>query len=204
MSRRSAASRRSFDGSTGTRQSRRLRAARLRAARLERLRRYGRRTARPGGVSACAARDSWPPAACGSARRVRRSGPPLRRKAPVGAVARQRPGAAPRQRRKRAGRRRPPAHPRRVPAGGGAPGAARPAKTRPRRGEFCSVRSALPSSAPTSKGSMRSCVCGAATIPIAWVVDARLVSPRLEGWREDALGNVDYAAVRSRASSRRP
>ena len=44
----------------------------------------------------------------------------------------------------------------------------------------------------------------ARAIPIAWVVDARLVSPRLEGWREDVLGNVDYAAVRSRASSRRP
>jgi hypothetical protein len=43
----------------------------------------------------------------------------------------------------------------------------------------------------------------ARTIPIAWVVDARLVSPRLVGWREDVLGNVDYAAVRSRASSRR-
>ena len=41
-------------------------------------------------------------------------------------------------------------------------------------------------------------------IPVAWVVDARLVSRRLEGWREDALGNVDYAAVRSRASSQRP
>jgi hypothetical protein len=44
----------------------------------------------------------------------------------------------------------------------------------------------------------------ARAIPIAWVVDARLVSPRLEGWREDVLGNVDYAAVRSLASSRRP
>ena len=41
-------------------------------------------------------------------------------------------------------------------------------------------------------------------VPIAWVVDARLVSPRLEGWREDVLGDVDYAEVRSRASSRRP
>jgi hypothetical protein len=41
-------------------------------------------------------------------------------------------------------------------------------------------------------------------VPIAWVVDARLVSPRLRGWREDALGDVDYAAVRSLASSRRP
>jgi hypothetical protein len=44
----------------------------------------------------------------------------------------------------------------------------------------------------------------AAVVPIAWVVDNRLVSPRLEGWREDVLGNVDYAAVRSRASSRGP
>jgi len=44
----------------------------------------------------------------------------------------------------------------------------------------------------------------AAVVPVAWVVDARLVSPRLAGWREDALGNVDYEAVRSRASSRRP
>ena len=41
-------------------------------------------------------------------------------------------------------------------------------------------------------------------VPIAWVVDAHLVSPRLEGWREDALGNVDYAEIRSRGSSRRP
>ncbi len=44
----------------------------------------------------------------------------------------------------------------------------------------------------------------ARAIPIAWVVDARLVSPRLERWRQDVLGDVDYAAVRSRASSRRP
>lgn len=41
-------------------------------------------------------------------------------------------------------------------------------------------------------------------VPVAWVVDARLVSPRLRGWTEDALGDVDYAAVRSLASSRRP
>lgn len=44
----------------------------------------------------------------------------------------------------------------------------------------------------------------ARAIPVAWVVDARLVSPRLEGWREDVLGNVDYSGIRSRASSRRP
>jgi hypothetical protein len=40
-------------------------------------------------------------------------------------------------------------------------------------------------------------------VPAAWVVDARLVSPRLRGWSEDALGDVDYAAVKSLASSRR-
>jgi hypothetical protein len=44
----------------------------------------------------------------------------------------------------------------------------------------------------------------ATVVPVARVVDARLVSPRLTGWREDLLGNVDYAGVRSRASSRRP
>jgi hypothetical protein len=44
----------------------------------------------------------------------------------------------------------------------------------------------------------------AAVIPIAWVVDARLVSPRLQGWREDLLGSVDYASVISRAASRGP
>jgi hypothetical protein len=48
-------------------------------------------------------------------------------------------------------------------------------------------------------GALRSRV-----IPIAWVVDARLVSPRLQGWREDVLGNVDYSAIRSLASSPRP
>jgi hypothetical protein len=43
----------------------------------------------------------------------------------------------------------------------------------------------------------------ARVVPVAWVVDARLVSRRLVGWREDALGNVDYGLVRSRASSGR-
>jgi hypothetical protein len=40
-------------------------------------------------------------------------------------------------------------------------------------------------------------------VPIAWVADARLVSPRLRGWREDELGSVDYSAVRLRAPSPR-
>ena len=40
-------------------------------------------------------------------------------------------------------------------------------------------------------------------VPIAWVADARLVSPRLRGWREDELGSVDYGAVRLRGQSRR-
>jgi hypothetical protein len=35
----------------------------------------------------------------------------------------------------------------------------------------------------------------AAVIPICWVADARLVSPRLAGWREDVLGDVDYTDV---------
>jgi hypothetical protein len=33
-------------------------------------------------------------------------------------------------------------------------------------------------------------------IPIAWAVDARLVSQRLRGWHEDALGRVDYTGLR--------
>jgi hypothetical protein len=41
-----------------------------------------------------------------------------------------------------------------------------------------------------------------ALIPIAWVADARLVSPRVQGWHEDELGNVDYAAVRLPGPSR--
>ena len=44
---------------------------------------------------------------------------------------------------------------------------------------------------------------GELVAPIAWVADARLVSPRLRGWREDELGSVDYAAVRLRGPSRR-
>jgi hypothetical protein len=42
-----------------------------------------------------------------------------------------------------------------------------------------------------------------ALVPIAWVADARLVSPRLQGWREDELGSVDYARVKLRGASRR-
>jgi hypothetical protein len=42
----------------------------------------------------------------------------------------------------------------------------------------------------------------ARVVPIAWAASARLVSPRLRGWRSDALGDVDYTRVRSRASSR--
>ena len=40
-------------------------------------------------------------------------------------------------------------------------------------------------------------------VPIAWVADARLVSPRLRGWREDELGSVDYSRVKLRGQSRR-
>ena len=35
----------------------------------------------------------------------------------------------------------------------------------------------------------------AAVVPVAWAVDARLVSPRVRGWSEDRLGDVDYARV---------
>jgi hypothetical protein len=38
----------------------------------------------------------------------------------------------------------------------------------------------------------------AQAIPIAWLTDARLVSPRLTGWRQDLLGDVDYSRVRIR------
>lgn len=44
---------------------------------------------------------------------------------------------------------------------------------------------------------------GKLVVPIAWVADARLVSPRVRGWREDELGSVDYAAVRLRGPSPR-
>jgi hypothetical protein len=40
-------------------------------------------------------------------------------------------------------------------------------------------------------------------IPISWAADARLVSPRLRGWREDELGSVDYTRVKLRARSQR-
>jgi len=43
-----------------------------------------------------------------------------------------------------------------------------------------------------------------AALPVSWVADARFVSPRVSGWREDRLGVVDYSRVRFRASSRRP
>jgi hypothetical protein len=43
----------------------------------------------------------------------------------------------------------------------------------------------------------------AAVVPLAFAVDARLVSRRLQGWRQDALGAVDYARVRAPAASPR-
>jgi hypothetical protein len=50
--------------------------------------------------------------------------------------------------------------------------------------------------------ALRGAVGNRKIIPISWVVDARLVSPRLKGWREDDLGAVDYTRVISLASSR--
>ena len=52
------------------------------------------------------------------------------------------------------------------------------------------------------QAALRAAVGDRTIIPISWVVDARLVSPRLEGWREDDLGAVDYSSVRSLGSSR--
>ncbi len=40
--------------------------------------------------------------------------------------------------------------------------------------------------------ALRAAVRREEIVPIAWVADARLVSPRLRGWREDELGAVDY------------
>jgi hypothetical protein len=44
-------------------------------------------------------------------------------------------------------------------------------------------------------GAIRAAVPGDQFVPVAWVADARLVSPRLRGWREDELGAVDYTRV---------
>jgi hypothetical protein len=51
--------------------------------------------------------------------------------------------------------------------------------------------------------ALRAAVGNRPFIPISWVVDARLVSPRLRGWREDDLGVVDYTSVQARASTHR-
>jgi hypothetical protein len=45
--------------------------------------------------------------------------------------------------------------------------------------------------------ALAAAVRGQLVVPIAWAVDARLVSPRLRGWREDELGSVDYTRVRT-------
>jgi hypothetical protein len=52
------------------------------------------------------------------------------------------------------------------------------------------------------RSALRAALHGRPVIPVAWAVDARLVSRRLVGWREDELGAVDYTRVRFRASSR--
>jgi hypothetical protein len=43
----------------------------------------------------------------------------------------------------------------------------------------------------------------ATVVPIAWVAGAKLVSRRLEGWRQDELGATDYSRVRVRPAARR-
>jgi len=43
--------------------------------------------------------------------------------------------------------------------------------------------------------ALRAAARGETVIPVSWVVDGRLVSPRLRGWHEDQLGAVDYSRV---------
>lgn len=62
------------------------------------------------------------------------------------------------------------------------------------------LRDVLAARAPTRVDNQLR--AAAAVVPIARVVSARLVSPRLRGWRQDALGVVDYGSVRALASSR--
>ena len=50
--------------------------------------------------------------------------------------------------------------------------------------------------------AIRTALRGRQIMPIAWAVDARLVSPRVRGWSEDELGSVDYSRIRLRAPSR--
>jgi hypothetical protein len=50
--------------------------------------------------------------------------------------------------------------------------------------------------------ALRAAVGSREVVPVSWVVDARLVSTRLAGWREDELGSVDYTRVKLRGSSR--
>jgi hypothetical protein len=47
-------------------------------------------------------------------------------------------------------------------------------------------------------GALPAAAGGRLVVPVAWAVDARLVSPRLRGWREDELGSVDYSRVSAR------
>jgi hypothetical protein len=47
-------------------------------------------------------------------------------------------------------------------------------------------------------GALPAAARGQLVVPVAWAVDARLVSPRLRGWREDELGSVDYSRVSAR------
>ena len=71
---------------------------------------------------------------------------------------------------------------------------------------FSPRRGATSTSTCTSsrRGANATFVRGSAdvTIPIARAVDARFVSPRVRGWRENARGIVDYARVRLRAATR--
>ncbi len=65
---------------------------------------------------------------------------------------------------------------------------------------FAALRLPIPFSADDQHSSFASTDAAirknAMVIPVCWVDDARLVSPRLRGWREDVLGDVDYSPIR--------
>ena len=182
---------------------RRLRAAGLGAQRLERLRLPRRREGGPGAVSPGARRDPDAAAPRGPGLRPTRTGAACRRATSLCAVARRRPGSPARRPRSRphANVR---ARARRLSAGGGDSGGARPAQR---------VGAARRVAARTGRDT-------ATPRPRAWSTNgsglrrepsrsrgSSTLASSLRDWRVGARtcsGDVDYSAVRSRASSRRP
>ena len=111
--------------------------------------------------------------------------------------AHNRPGAAPRQRRERAGRRRPAAHPSRLAAARRRCPRSSSSKTPGPRGNFCSAALGAAGQRADLRGLDHA-------VAPARLGDSDRVGRRRalrfaagrSGWREDALGLVDYAARR--------